>query len=86
MCGGDFGEHFGQGKIYDVIEQKFFRPKIRKDVYKFVKRYQTYHESNRKSSENSLYSVASSCCYSRRSKHRLYGGATIGNGFHLCEG
>ena len=36
MHSGGLGGHFGRGKTYVMVEQKYFWPKIRRDVYKFV--------------------------------------------------
>ena len=48
MHDGGVGGHFKQGKTYAMIEQKFFWPKMRRDVYKLVKRFQTCKESKGK--------------------------------------
>ena len=38
MHGGGLGGYFRQGKTYTMIKQKFFWPKMRRDVYKLTKR------------------------------------------------
>ena len=55
MHGGGLGGHFGQDKTYAMIEQKFFWPKMRRDIYKFVKRCQTCQESKGKVQNTGLY-------------------------------
>ena len=57
MHGGSLGGHFGQDKTYAMIEQKFFWPKMRRDVYKFVKRCQTCQESKGKVQNTGLYAL-----------------------------
>ena len=54
MHGGGLGGHFRQDKTYGMVEQEFFWPKMRKDVYKFVKRCQTCQESKGKVQNTSL--------------------------------
>ncbi|RVW33880.1 hypothetical protein CK203_082948 [Vitis vinifera] len=44
MHGGGLGGHFGTNKTYAMIEHKSFWPKMRRNVYKFVKKCQTFQE------------------------------------------
>jgi hypothetical protein len=90
MHGGGLGGHFRQDKTYTMIEQKFFWPKMRRDVCRFVKMYQICQESKGIVQNTGLYTpLPGSYSSLGGCKHGLCCGAakkSTRNGFHFYGG
>ena len=54
--GGGLIGHFGQRKTYELLEDHFYWPKMRRDAIRFVERCITYHKAKSKLNPHGLYS------------------------------
>jgi hypothetical protein len=52
---GGITSHFGQKKIYELLSDHFYWPKMRRDVIRFVERCVTYHKAKSKLNPHGLY-------------------------------
>jgi hypothetical protein len=53
--GGGLTGHFGQRKTYELLEDHFYWPKMRRDVIRFVERCVTCHKAKSKLNPHGLY-------------------------------